>query len=1270
MTLLSSEKLPFALFLLVDLLNLLVLVESGTIRLVGTSRCSGRVEIYHRDTWGTVCDDHWSITNAEVVCRELNCGTVIEAKKGAFFGPGKNDIWLDDVQCVGNESSILDCPHKELGMSNCGHNEDAGVICSESLRLVGGSNRCSGRVEIYHDGHWKKACSTDWRKEEAGVLCQEINCGTPLVQSVAPDFGQSHDLTGVKSSCFGNETSIAQCSIDDIKESCTDATVICANSKPVRLVNGTHRCSGRVEVFHDGHWGTICDDRWGMQEATVTCREMNCGNALAVKYRAYYGRGTDQVWMDDVECSGHEKTIADCPHRGFGEHDCDHNEDAGVECSENIRLIKGPDACSGRLEVFHNGAWGKVCNSNWGQREATIICKELNCGNAKNNQETFNFGDSELTGFISRCSADASAISQCGLEEHRGRCQGVSVSCAGLPALRLVNGTDRCSGRVEYLHDGAWGTVCDDEWDIRDAQVVCRAMDCGTAQTAKSAAFFGQGSGDIWMDDVRCLGNETTLVHCQRNSFGDNNCGHGEDASVICSATIRLINGTDQCSGRVEYHHGDHWYPAFNVDWGNKEAAVVCREMNCGDPVQFSGSFGEVGEQRGYRISCTGRESSLTECALTEYTRSARVSEVSIKCSGNVRFAAGPSRCAGRVEFYDKGQWGTVCSESWDILDAAVVCQQMDCGKAHKITTLVEYGHGAGHTWPDRIECSGTESTLAQCHQSPFTDKTCNATSIAGVVCAGSLEVRLANGRDDCSGRVEVRHGDAWQTVCDTDWTISKADVVCELLECGRAFEAPGAGHFGQGIGSVAEANDACFGNVTFLKDCSRDGFRPSKCTHQHDAGAICAAQIRLTGGTTGCSGRVEIFYKGQWGTVCDDEWDMSDADVVCRQLGCGHAISAPHSAHFGKGSGPIWLDNVDCSGQESALAHCTHPQFGENNCGHGEDASVICLGALEKPQISISPSTEVNWGDRVEITCTVISEHLGGTFILKTIQGSSPREKFSEHEAATFVFPSVTFDHKGTYFCEYQKKLANQVINFPQGNTADLSVTVKLEKPTISLTSPHAMVVYSPEKISVTKGNTFSVTCATHSRYPGGSFYLTKSNISTMEAKPTFGHLLFYTASFEFPSIDYKHQGVYTCVYAINISSASFCSVPSKTLEISIISSSSSSAVTGIVVVFVVLLVLLAIGAFVWRRRFKGSGVMVQFSNRFGGAIKQDTDDRSNGAHDLRDRNNPIYDRALSLSPEDKTAEEPGDSDNTAEGDPEDLAGRVCYELEPLVFS
>ena len=100
---------------------------------------------------------------------------------------------------------------------------------------------------------------------------------------------------------------------------------------------------------------------------------------------------------------------------------------------------------------------------------------------------------------------------------------------------------------------------------------------------------------------------------------------------------------------------------------------------------------------------------------------------------------------------------------------------------------------------------------------------------------------------------------------------------------------------------------------------------------------------IRLVGGSWKGEGRVEIFTSGNWGTVCDDGWDIRDASVVCRQLGFLGAVSAPTSAHFGAGSGQIWLDDVDCFGSESSIVNCKHSGCGVENCGHHEDASVIC---------------------------------------------------------------------------------------------------------------------------------------------------------------------------------------------------------------------------------------------------------------------------------------------------------------------------------------
>lgn len=102
---------------------------------------------------------------------------------------------------------------------------------------------------------------------------------------------------------------------------------------------------------------------------------------------------------------------------------------------------------------------------------------------------------------------------------------------------------------------------------------------------------------------------------------------------------------------------------------------------------------------------------------------------------------------------------------------------------------------------------------------------------------------------------------------------------------------------------------------------------------------------LRLVNGSNSCLGRVEVFHNQKWGTVCDDTWDLQDAAVVCRQLGCGMVLSAPGSAHFGPGSDPIWLDNIHCTGTESTLTECELKNWGEHNCAHSEDAGVVCSG-------------------------------------------------------------------------------------------------------------------------------------------------------------------------------------------------------------------------------------------------------------------------------------------------------------------------------------
>ena len=112
--------------------NVLAVTPEIELRLVGGSTNNeGRLEMRYNGEWGTICDDDWSNRNAKVACRQL--GYKYAERSSRDFGAGNGTIWLDNVGCTGNESSLLDCNHGGLGVHNCDHAEDIGIICSSKL---------------------------------------------------------------------------------------------------------------------------------------------------------------------------------------------------------------------------------------------------------------------------------------------------------------------------------------------------------------------------------------------------------------------------------------------------------------------------------------------------------------------------------------------------------------------------------------------------------------------------------------------------------------------------------------------------------------------------------------------------------------------------------------------------------------------------------------------------------------------------------------------------------------------------------------------------------------------------------------------------------------------------------------------------------------------------------------------------------------------------------------------------------------------------------
>ncbi|AWP12713.1 putative scavenger receptor cysteine-rich type 1 protein M130-like isoform 2 [Scophthalmus maximus] len=502
----------------------------------------------------------------------------------------------------------------------------------------------------------------------------------------------------------------------------------------VRLVNGTNRCSGRLEVKSDKSWSSVCEGEFDQQVAEVVCRELDCG-APSVLQGALYGEVEAPVGSREFQCRGSESHLLDCKWSDSAISTCSSDKAVGV-------------TCSGRLEVKSDESWSSVCEGEFDQQVAEVVCRELDCGAPSVLQGAL-YGEVEapVGSREFQCRGSESHLLEC----HRSTCssgRALGLTCSDHDDVRLVGGANHCSGELQLKHHGVWRAVNSKYRNLEAANIICRQLGCGSSvSTGKK---LDSSTRNVLWIDLSCVKSTYKTTECLTISWIPQwsyysleiSCSGNTSRKTNSTKSVRLVNGTNRCSGRLEVKSDKSWSSVCEGEFDQQVAEVVCRELDCGAPSVLQGAlYGEVEAPVGSReFQCRGSESHLLDCKWSDSAISTCSSDkaVGVTCSdpSRVRLVGEASRCAGELELNNQREWRPVVDnrDEWDQMLSDNVCTQLDCGSA--VSTDVTHHTKYRPVWWLEKSCHQSGSAFWECLKLNSDDSFNRGTE---VICSGLL---------------------------------------------------------------------------------------------------------------------------------------------------------------------------------------------------------------------------------------------------------------------------------------------------------------------------------------------------------------------------------------------------------------------------------------------------------------------------------------------------------------------------------------------------